>query len=103
MPRGGAREGAGGKSEWKTGKTKVIRVPESLAEEVLDYARRLDGGEISEPVTNSKTINLSGVSLKTYGGKISVHVEDLAKAGYEIQPESLGKIFKSILHDRLEN
>jgi hypothetical protein len=103
MPRGGAREGTGVKSTWKKGKTRVVRVPEALADQILDYARKLDSGTISESVTASKVVNLSGISLKSYSGKISIHVEDLAKAGYEIQPESLGKIFKSILSQRLEN
>lgn len=30
---------------WNSGATKVIRVPEVLAGEILNYARRLDGGE----------------------------------------------------------
>lgn len=33
-------------SKWKsTNKTKAIRVPENLAEDILDYARKLDSGE----------------------------------------------------------
>ncbi|MBP0011385.1 hypothetical protein [Roseofilum sp. Belize Diploria] len=33
-------------SKWKsTNKTKAIRVPENLAEDILDYARKLDAGE----------------------------------------------------------
>ena len=101
MPRGGFREGSGGKSTWNYGKTKTIRVPELLVDQVLEYARKLDEGDIIEPVTESKAINLAGISLKTYGGKISVHVEDLAKAGYQIMPENLGIMFKAILRQRL--
>jgi len=40
---GGARPGSGRKSPWKSSsKTKSIRVPEEIAEEVLGYAYRLD-------------------------------------------------------------
>lgn len=101
MSRGGCREGSGSKSTWKHGKTKTIRIPESLVDQVLEYARKLDKGDIIEPVTESKVINLAGISLKTHGGKITVHVEDLAKAGYHIMPESLGIMFKAILRQRL--
>lgn len=101
MPRGGCREGSGSKSTWNHGKTKTIRIPEVLADRVLEYARKLDKGDTIDPVTESKVVNLAGISLKTYGGKITVHVEDLAKAGYQIMPESLGMMFKTILRQRL--
>lgn len=40
---GGARPGSGRKSPWQSSsKTKSIRVPEEIAEEVLGYAYRLD-------------------------------------------------------------
>jgi hypothetical protein len=101
MPRGGYREGSGSKPSWRHGETKTIRVPEVLVNQILEYARKLDEGDIIEPVTESKVINLSGINLKTYGGKITVHVEDLAKAGYQIMPEKLGVMFRSILRQRL--
>jgi hypothetical protein len=48
MSRGGAREGAGRKSTWPSGckfaETKLIRVPERLAEQLLDIARLMDAG-----------------------------------------------------------
>ena len=127
MARGGSRLGAGGQSKWKHGKTKTIRVPEALAEKILEYARNLDNAEsqnyskfeidtvsnsnelisgiderheakgIIEHVTESKTVNLSGISIKACNGKSAVYLEDLANAGYEILPERLGKMFKVIL------
>lgn len=113
MTRGGSREGAGNQHIWKSGKTKVIRVPEALADKVLNYARKLDednGNLDLEPVTQSKieivsqkVVNLSGISIKTHNGKLVVNLEDLAKAGYEILPANLGMIFKDILHRRLGN
>ena len=43
--RGGARIGAGAKSTWKTpGKTKLVRIPEQIADKVLEAARAIDDG-----------------------------------------------------------
>lgn len=43
--RGGARPGAGNpnfRPKWNAGETRTIRVPAALADEVMDYARKLD-------------------------------------------------------------
>ena len=46
MVRGGHRENAGRKSEWlSVGTTRPIRVPELLADQILEIARKLDRGE----------------------------------------------------------
>jgi hypothetical protein len=103
MSRGGIRLGAGSKPGWKNGKTKTIRVPEDLADQILEYARKLDNNTVIESVTESKVVNLAGISLKTYNGKMAIYVEDLAKAGYQIMPEHLGLMFKSLLSQRLGN
>jgi hypothetical protein len=42
MSRGGARQGSGRKSEWSSGQTKAIRVPEDLAQEIIMFAKKLD-------------------------------------------------------------
>lgn len=101
MPRGGRREGAGGRFKWKHGKTKTIRVPEDLADQILEYAQKLDDGVIIEHETPSKVLNLAGISIRVCNGKSSVYLEDLARAGYEILPERLGKMFKAILGNGL--
>ncbi|MEM9391699.1 MAG: hypothetical protein AAGA02_14570 [Bacteroidota bacterium] len=101
MPRGGRREGAGGRHKWKHGETKTIRVPIELADEILEFAHKLDDGVIIEHETQSKVLNLSGVSIRVCNGKSAVYLEDLAKAGYEILPERLGNIFKAILNNGL--
>jgi len=45
---GGERKGAGRKSSWHTkGGTCTIRVPQKLASEILEYARRLDKSLVS--------------------------------------------------------
>jgi hypothetical protein len=97
MPRGGYRLNAGGKPTWKHGKTKTIRVPEALAEKILEFARILDDdqGLVSvistnnEPVTKSKVIDLSGVLIRAFKYGPGVYLVDLLRAGYEIQPEKL--------------
>jgi hypothetical protein len=99
MPRGGHREGAGGKPSWAHGKTKVIRVPEALAEKILEIARILDGGmsliEVTESknesVTGSKVIDLSGISIRAFRDGPGIYLADLIAAGYEIQPEKLAQ------------
>lgn len=46
MPRGGKRPGAGRRFYWKKGKTVPIRVPEAIADRVLQFAHALDKDEI---------------------------------------------------------
>lgn len=41
---GGRRVGAGRKPTWKSGLCKAIKIPLALVDEVLSYARHLDGG-----------------------------------------------------------
>ena len=49
MTKGGYRENAGRKSEWLSpGATRPIRVPELLADQILEIARRLDRGESAQ-------------------------------------------------------
>lgn len=110
MPRGGVRSNSGAKGKWKHGKTKSIRVPEALAEQILEYARNLDESAtiesetesktnytpIFDSVTESKAINLSGVSIRVCNGKSAVLLEDLVEIGYDLYPERLGQIFKTV-------
>jgi hypothetical protein len=50
MARGGYREKAGRKSGWVSGckfeDTKLIRVPVTIADRLLEIAHKLDSGEI---------------------------------------------------------
>ncbi len=91
MPRGGKRSGAGAKPSWRSGKTTTIRVPIELVEEILKIARQLDNISIIENETKSK-INLSGIKLGQIDGELAVRLEDLIKAGYEIQPDKLAQM-----------
>jgi hypothetical protein len=43
--RGGYRPKAGRKSKWKSGKTKVIRLPEALISQIMKLAHAIDKGE----------------------------------------------------------
>lgn len=58
MPRGGYHPNAerwGRKSAWRNDSvTKTIRVPEKLAEQVLDYAHKLDRKEIIDYETKTE-------------------------------------------------
>lgn len=97
MPRGGYRPGAGGKPKWIRGKTTVIRVPEVLADEVLRVAKLLDEGKTVDDVTQSKYLNLSGVSVRLINGRATIFVEDLIKANFKIRPlELLDRVMKQL-------
>jgi hypothetical protein len=97
MPRGGKREGAGGKPTWKNGKTKTIRVPIILAEEVLRIARELDEEGIIEHDTQSKVLNLSGITVPQIKGRRFVFLDDLLRVGYEIYPLKLAEVVRASL------
>jgi len=62
MPRGGHRENAGRKSGWEHPETTVIRVPQFLANQLLEIARKLDKGESLDLITESED---SGIELVT--------------------------------------
>lgn len=108
MARGGYREKAGGISTWKHGKTKTIRVPILLVDQVLEIARALDNGQKLVPLsqqskdtsdadTESKVLNLSGVKLRADRDGIVVRLEDLVRAGYKIYPERLAMSLEPVL------
>ena len=42
MSRGGKRKGAGRKARWNAGKTKAVKLPESLVTEILKFAETID-------------------------------------------------------------
>ncbi|MGB3768520.1 MAG: hypothetical protein WA947_18330 [Phormidesmis sp.] len=87
--RGGKREGAGRKSKWMHGKTTTIRVPESLSSEVIRLARQLDSGIQIDSVTNSKTIDLTGIPIRYLDKQPVVAVKDLLRKGFKIRPLKL--------------
>jgi hypothetical protein len=89
MSRGGKREGAGSKPKWIRGKTTVIRVPEALVEETLRVTRLLDNGKTVDDVTQSKYLDLSGVSIRNVSGKPAIFIEDLLHVGFKIRPIEL--------------
>lgn len=89
MARGGARSNAGAKAKWKHGKTKTIRVPEVFADQVIDYAKKLDDQQPSVFSESSKVLNLSGISVYMLSGKKFVYVSDLIKLGYDVKPHRL--------------
>ena len=48
MPRGGARQNSGPDPNWRHGKTRTIRVPIALADQILELAKKLDEGQTLE-------------------------------------------------------
>lgn len=52
--RGGRRENAGRKSNWKNKNTITIRVPKAIVCQVIELAHKIDCGEIIELDTESK-------------------------------------------------
>lgn len=104
MPRGGKRIGAGGKFKWNHGKTIVVRIPESIAEKVLEYAKAVDSlvspsssvtqskNTWYDDVTESKAIDLSGIIIRSHANQPAVLLADLINAGYRITPERLMQI-----------
>lgn len=113
MPRGGAREGAGGISKWKHGKTKTIRVPVALADKVLALAREIDSGDshavlkraIAAPVmagakAGDKVLDLSGIQMTHVNGEIAVKLEDLVRRGVVLHPQHLAKMVEARISRR---
>ena len=97
MPRGGRREGSGGKPKWIRGKTTVIRVPEVLTEEILRVARLIDEGKVVDDVTKSKYLDLAGISVRLVNGRPAVFLEDLLNADFKIRPiEVVDRVRKQI-------
>lgn len=52
---GGRRENSGFTAKWNS-KTKLVRIPEKLESAIIDYAHRLDRGEIEVTPDNSNDI-----------------------------------------------
>ena len=109
MARGGKREGAGGKSTWNHGKTKVIRVPEDLAEKILEITRILDTESSldsvtlskNDSVTESKVIDLAGITVRAFSNGPGVYLADLVKAGYKIKPSTLASLVEKKLNSEI--
>jgi hypothetical protein len=74
--RGGARSGAGGVCRWKHGRTKLVRLPVALLNEILEVARYMDQNEGRLPPSAPAVItsgplseSLSGEELKEFLAK----------------------------------
>jgi hypothetical protein len=91
MTKGGKREGSGAKPKWKHGKTTVIRVPIAIADEILDFAKKLDSGNNSVLNTQFYGLDLSLLNVPQIRNKRFVFLQDILKLGYEIYPLSLAE------------
>jgi hypothetical protein len=61
--RGGARPGAGGGCRWKHGRTKLVRLPVALLDEILEVARYMDQNEGRLPPSAPPVITSGHPSL----------------------------------------
>jgi hypothetical protein len=75
--RGGARTGGGRKSEWNNQPTISIRVPEILAQRILEIARELDKGYEGTLIINTASGALSqqrkATQERLYLSKVKVY------------------------------
>jgi len=79
MPRGGHRENAGRKSGWEHTETTVIRVPQFLANQLLEIARKLDKGESLDSVAESKDSNI-GLVVKSESDLVTESIKHVLGA-----------------------
>lgn len=92
MGRGGKRTGSGRPSSWQNRKTKLIRVPEKFADELLDIARQMDAGCFNG---SAHILDLTGVQVTHANGEIAVRLEDVVKKGYRVSPPLLAQMVNS--------
>ena len=75
-------------SKWKSGQTRTIRVPAALADQVMEYARKLDSGESLSQVNQANGTPAYKVDLVPLSQVIQVLTEALdlkANAGGKIK------------------
>lgn len=102
MSRGGSRLGSGSKPKWKHGRTKPVRVPEALADRLLEIAKILDTAETDEVIVeivqvdeqSSKVVDLTGIAVHAFPRGPGVYLTDLVRHGYTIKPERLARNIK---------
>ena len=68
--RGGARPGAGGGDRWKHGRTKLVRLPVALLDEILEVARYMDQNEGRLPFSAPPVITSGHPSESLLGEEI---------------------------------
>ena len=57
MSRGGKRKGAGRKALWNSGKTKAVKLPESLIPEIVEFAKMIDSALVDGSYGQEKVNN----------------------------------------------
>jgi len=87
--RGGRRNGAGVKSTWQHGRTKLVRIPISLADKIIEIARKIDRGDLDQSISSSSVLNLSGIEICQSQFGAVLRLSDLVEAGYQLIPDRL--------------
>ena len=109
---GGSRPGAGNKYKWRHGQTKAVRIPISIADEVLEVAKAIDAGTPPtdyDCVTQSLSMPddevemLKAISQK-YSSEIGELKTRLAKLSHQLEQvtKDRDKYFDQIADIRLE-
>lgn len=84
---GGYRPGAGRKGEWQSGKTKAVKLPEKLVDQVVAIARAIDRGlvvQVIDPSDESDVIQDLRSQLKSCNGHVATLTEELRSANSKI-------------------
>lgn len=105
MSRGGKRKGAGAKPGWNHGKTKTIRVPIALADEILANARKLDDNGLLENVTESNScpiVDISGIPIKAVSGEMGIMLSSLVKKGYRLVPDRVDDVVRRSIDNKVK-
>lgn len=84
---GGSRNGSGRPSKWRSGKCKAIKIPEAIADQVLEVARQIDIGEYGDRTVVEKLHKLmEKVKAKEQGyrtnaaGKLFQELRDILES-----------------------
>ncbi|MDF5728178.1 MAG: hypothetical protein PUP92_09090 [Rhizonema sp. PD38] len=85
--RGGRRENAGRKSNWKNKDTVTIRVPRAIVFQVIEVAHKIDEGEDIELNTEAEEYDFE-MKSKTGSNEIATHSN---KEGQKLEPDFVTK------------
>ncbi len=86
--RGGYRPGAGRKGEWKSGKTKAVKLPEKLVDEIITLARAMDDGHEVRIINNELVIESNENESDSVSQSNKAQIENVTESSIESVTES---------------